>query len=115
MVITVLVMNCKEIEVGLIELAAALGADRTVDFERFCAVVGVAVNLAAHFFEDSSCLSGAGEYDSSGAIGSHDFPPKNVSFQKQNCATKGPYTKEKPDPEDLHQFPHLFGPSFPVK
>ncbi len=66
MVITVLVVNSQQIQTGRVKLAAALGADRAVDLQRFRPVVGVAVNLAAHLFKEGGSLIGAWESDCSG-------------------------------------------------
>ena len=66
-VVAVPVMDGQEIDVGLIELAAAFGADLTVDLQRFRPVVGVAVRFAAQPLEDGCSLIGAGKGDGSGA------------------------------------------------
>lgn len=59
-VIAVLVVNSQQVKSGRIKLAAAFGADRAVDLQRFRPVVGVIVNPVPHPFEDRGSLIGAG-------------------------------------------------------
>jgi hypothetical protein len=65
--IAVPVVDGQQVYAGGIELAAALGTDRAVDFERFRPVIAVIVNLAPHPLEDGGGLVGAGEFYGSGA------------------------------------------------
>jgi hypothetical protein len=65
--IAVSVVDGQEIEACLVELPTALGTDRSVNFKRFCPVIGVVINLAPHPFEHGSSLIGAGEGDCSWA------------------------------------------------
>lgn len=67
MVIAVSVVNSQQVQAGLIELPAALGADRTVDLQRFRTIVAVALCLAPHLFYQGSGSSGVGEGDGPGA------------------------------------------------
>lgn len=50
MVIAIPVVHGQQIEIGHIELAAALGADCTMDAERFSAVVFIFFNVTPHLF-----------------------------------------------------------------
>ena len=59
--IAVLVMDSQQVEAGRIKLAAAFGADRAMDLQRFSPVVGVIVHLAAHLFDKSRRLFGGRE------------------------------------------------------
>src|SRR6266702_3026848 len=80
MVITVLVVNGQLIQVGGFKHAAAFGADRAVDLQRFSPVVGVAVRLSAHLFEDGGGLIGVGKGDCPGGSCSHPLLRFYVSF-----------------------------------
>ena len=59
MVVAIFVVDGQEIQAILLELAATFGADRTVYFQGFRPVVGIAVNSAAHLFDKRCRLFGA--------------------------------------------------------
>jgi hypothetical protein len=74
-VVAVTVMHGQQVDAGAIELAAALGANRAVDLQRFCAVVAVAVHLAPHPLYEGGGFCGAGEGHCPGASGFHQWYP----------------------------------------
>ena len=65
-VVAVLMVDRQLVQGGVIELAAALGADRAMDLQRFCAVVAVTVHLSTHPLDQLICLFNAGQGYSSG-------------------------------------------------
>ncbi|OGR26004.1 MAG: hypothetical protein A2X83_12385 [Desulfuromonadales bacterium GWD2_54_10] len=65
--VAVPVVDRQLVQVGAIELAAALGADRTMDLQRFRAVVAVAVHLVPHPLDKGFRLFWGGEWDSAWA------------------------------------------------
>ena len=80
-VVAVLVVDGQQVQVGLAEFPAALGADRAVDSDGFHAVVAVVLNLAPHALDERGRLRGAGEGDGLRASWSHVvFPFYPVLF-----------------------------------
>lgn len=83
--VAVLVMDREQVEACRVKFAAALGANSTMDLERFRTVVLIAVSLSAHLFDKCRRLFGGREDNGSRASLIHSLIPLlPVLFSKQN-------------------------------